>query len=207
MSRDDWYRNTEWNARISQEFEAKLARARRKEQYLRIQACTLAEIHPNVALSLLERYFALPDQFDAAQAHVDRATAFLAQAKIDDALSAYESALVREAEFPNLKTHAYLNLPFEIATRKLKERFPQAIKLLEEHKDRMMFAVDFFKWNSSHAIIACELDQSSDSREYAKAALQAADRDHSGFRYHPDVGLVKGSLSEIHARMRRLSEA
>jgi tetratricopeptide (TPR) repeat protein len=207
MSRDDWYRNTEWNIQVSTEFEVKLARARRKEQYLRIQACTLAPTHPNVALSLLERYFALPVQFDAAQAHVDRATAFLAQAKVEDALSAYESALAREAEFPNMKTYAYLNLPFEIAIRTLKERFPQAIKLLEEHKDRLMFAVDFFKWNSAHAIIAYELGQSIESRDYAKAALEAAERDHSGFRYHPDVGLVNNSLSEIHNHMRRLSEA
>jgi tetratricopeptide (TPR) repeat protein len=207
MARHDWYRNTEWNAQVSQEFEAKLARARRKEQYLRIQACTLAPIHPHVALSLLERYFALPEQVDAAQAHVDRATAFLAQEQIDAALSAYESALAREAEFPNLLTHAYLNLPFEIATRKLTERFPQAIKLLEEHKDRLMFAVDFFMWNSSQAIIAYELGQRIRSREYAKAALKAAERDNSGLRYHPDVGLVIGQFSETHARMRRLSEA
>jgi tetratricopeptide (TPR) repeat protein len=207
MSRDDRYRNTEWNAQVSQEFEAKLARARRREQYLRIQASTLAAINPSVALSLLERYFALPDQFDAAQAHVDRAIAFLAQAKVDDALSAYESALAREAEFPKLKTDAYLSLPFEIATRKLEERFPQAIKLLDEHKNRLMFPVDFFKWNSSHAIIEDELGQSSDAREYAKAALEAAERDHSGLWYHPDVGLARGSISDIYTRMRRLSEA
>lgn len=207
MTRHDWYRNVEWSAKVSAEFEAKLARARRKEQYLRIQACTLAAIHPNVAHSLLDRYFSLPDQFDAAQAHVDRATAFLAQGKVEEALLAYERALTREAEFPNTKTQAYINLPFEIATRMLRERFTRALEVLEAHKSRLMFAIDYFKWNSAHAIIASELRYGGDPRLYAKAAIEAAERDHSGFRYHPEVGLNGGSLSEVYKRMERLCEA
>ena len=38
MSRDDWFRHTAWNDKIAAQFEAKLKRARRKDQYLRIQA-------------------------------------------------------------------------------------------------------------------------------------------------------------------------
>ena len=73
----EWFRNTTWNESIQAAFDAKLRRARRKGQYLRIQACTLARSHPEIALELLERYLALPDDFDRAQAYVDRAMAFL----------------------------------------------------------------------------------------------------------------------------------
>ena len=75
-----------------QAFDEKLRRARRKEQYLRIQACTLARSHPEVALKLLDRYFELQDDFDHAQAHVDRATALLALGRVGEALAAYEGS-------------------------------------------------------------------------------------------------------------------
>src|SRR5690349_22700680 len=97
---DDWFRNTEWNESVALAFEQKLKRARRKSQYLRIQACTLARHDPKVALELLERYFALGDDFDHAQAYVDQANAYLALGDVDAAIRSYESALERERAFP-----------------------------------------------------------------------------------------------------------
>ena len=207
MGSDDWYRNAEWNPAVSAEFEARLSRARRKEQYLRIQACTLAGSNPGVAHSLLDRYFELPDQSDAAQAHVDRATAFLAPQRIEEALQAYERALAREAEFPHMLTQAYIEFPFVVATRAIQPRIPRALEILEQHKHRLMFAVDHFKWNAAHALIASILEQPDVPYQYAKAALDAAERVHSGFQFHPKVGLVPGSLAEVQVRMRRLCDA
>src|SRR5471030_1529246 len=42
----EWFRQTEWNDSAERAFEEKLGRARRKAQYLRIQACTLAQSEP-----------------------------------------------------------------------------------------------------------------------------------------------------------------
>jgi hypothetical protein len=58
---DEWFRNTPWGATIAAHFEEKLRNARRKQ---RTQASILAETHPESALQLLDRYFALPDDFD-----------------------------------------------------------------------------------------------------------------------------------------------
>ena len=106
----DWFRNTTWSEAVERTFNEKLQRARRKENYLRIQACTLARSHPDVALRLLDRYFSLKDDFDHAQAYVDRATALLTLGRIDEAVESYSAALAREVVFPNLLTQAYLGL-------------------------------------------------------------------------------------------------
>ena len=113
----EWFRNTTWNESVERAFDEKLRRARRKEQYLRIQAGMLARSHPEVTLKLLDRYFQLPDDFDHALAHVERAEALIQLGRTSEAIAAYEAALAREATFPKLRTQAYLDLPYLIATR------------------------------------------------------------------------------------------
>lgn len=192
-----WFRKTTWNETIERAFEEKLRRARRKEQYLRIQASTLARTYPEVALKLLDRYFGLPDDFDHAQAHVDRATSLLALGRINEAIASYEAALAREAEFPNLQTQAYLDLPYLIATRGVRERYDQALQLLEAYMARLRFPVDLFRWNAARALIAADENDLSAAKEHARRALEAAAREHSGFRYHPSVGLVTEEYDSV----------
>jgi tetratricopeptide (TPR) repeat protein len=205
MASDKWFRNVTWSDTVAQTFEAKLRRARRKEHYLRIQASMLRESHPEVAHALLDRYFALPDQFDAAQAHVDRAHAYLAQQKLEEAILAFERALSREDEFPDLKTDAYIDLPFEIATRRLLPYYDRALDLLKRHQSRRTFPVDFFKWNAAQALIAASTGRTEACHSFARAALDASERRGSGFSYRPDAGLVSHSLSAIVAEMKKLS--
>jgi tetratricopeptide (TPR) repeat protein len=186
----DWFRNTTWDAVIEEAFEEKLRRTRRKEQYLRIQACTLARSHPEVALKLLDRYFELHDDFDHAQAQVDRATALLTLGRIEEALAAYEAVLAREAVFPNLKTQAHLDLPYAVATRGVREQYRRALEVLSLNESRLKFPVDHFRWHAAHALIAADTDEAEAVRSHAARALEAASLDDSGFRYHPSVVLV-----------------
>ena len=186
----DWFRNQTWNVAVERSFNEKLRRARRKEQYLRIQAYTLASSRPEVALKLLDQYFSLKDDFDHAQAHVDRATALLALGRMDEAIVSYEAALAREVEFPNYQTQAYLDLPYLIATSGIRERYGQAMKLLERHEERLTFPIEHFKWHTARALIAAQSQDLVAAEAHALHALSAASRDHSGFRYHPAVGLV-----------------
>jgi tetratricopeptide (TPR) repeat protein len=193
----DWFRNTTWNAEIEKIFDEKLRRARRKEQYLRIQASTLARSHPEIALKLLDRYFRLPDDFDHAQAHVDRAEALLALDRLNEAIESYERALAREEAFPNLRTQAYLDLPYLIATREIEERFGRALDLLQTNEARLMFPVDRFRWYASWALIAASKGNRQLAKTNAKCALEAAAVDHSAFRYHASVGLVTAKYDDI----------
>jgi tetratricopeptide (TPR) repeat protein len=203
----DWFRNTIWDAAIEEAFDEKLRRARRKEQYLRIQACTLARSHPEVALKLLDRYFALRDDFDHAQAHVDRATALLTLGRVDEALAAYEAALAREAVFPNLQTQAYLDFPYIVATCGVREQYRRALELLHRHESRLMFPVDHFRWHSAHAMIGAAMGDVEAVRSHAERALEAARCHDSGFRYHPSVGLVTPQYEAVVGKLEALCAA
>jgi tetratricopeptide (TPR) repeat protein len=201
----DWFRNAEWNSDIEAAFFAKLKRARGKSQYLRVQACTLAATHPRIALRLLDQYFALGDNFDAAQAHVDRATAFLSLGQVEDALASYEAALTVEAKRPNYQTQASLDLPFVIACQGIVARYEQALHLLDRHQSRLSFPVEYFRWHTSRALISGAVGVTAEAKAQARLALAAAEKDHSGFRYHPSVGLVGDNYQQIRQRLAALA--
>jgi len=198
----DWFRNTTWNVEVEKMFEEKLRRARRKEQCLRIQASTLARSHPEVALRPLDDYFRLPDDFNHAQAHVDRAEALLALDRVSEAVESYEAALVREKAFPNLQTQAYLDLPYLIATHGIRNLYGRAVDLLQTNEARLMFPVDRFHWYASRALIADSEGDRQLAKTNAKCALEAAAVDHSGFRYHASVGLVTGKYDDVIKKLR-----
>ena len=199
----DWFRSTTWNEAIEQAFDDKLRRARSKAQYLRIQACTLSRLRPEVALRLLDRYFQLPEEFDRAQAHVDRAEALLALGRTEEAIAGYEAALAREQVVPNVLTQAYLDLPYLIATKRVRERYEQALGLLKAHEARLTWPVERFRWHAASALIAADQGERPRAKAEAERALEAAASRHSGFRYHASLGLVTeqygGIVKELEA--------
>ena len=203
----EWFRNTTWDLAVEAAFDQKLSRARRKAQYLRIQACTIARSHPEVALRLLDRYFQLPDNFDHAQAHADRATALLALGRTNEAIASYEAALAREATFPKLRTQAYMELPYLIATCGIREQYDRALQLLQASEARLMFPVDLFRRHAAQALISADQGDLTQAKVHADLALRASERDHSGFRYHPTVGLVTGHYDEVISKLRMFSAA
>ena len=156
---------------------------------------------------LLDRYFVLHDDFDHAQAHVDRATALLTLDRVDEALAAYEAALAREIVFPKLKTQAYLDLPYAVAIRGLRAQYGRALELLCRHESRLMFPVDQFRWHAAHALIAAAKGETEVAHNEAARALEAAHRDDSGFRHHTSVGLVTSEYESVVQKLEALCAA
>lgn len=190
MSKDDWYRNSKWNSKIEKAFNEKLNRSRRKEQYLRIQASYLTSKHPKVSLKLLDEYFMLEDKFDNAQAYVDQANAYIALDNIEEAICSYEKALEREKIFANLLTEAYIEYPFFVAINNLSIYYDRVLEILKDSNDRLSFAVDYFRYHSSLAIILKSNGYLDEARDNAKEAIMYSEKDHSGFSYHKNIGLV-----------------
>ena len=207
MTSKDWYRNSDWNPEIEAGFFEKLRRARDKAQYLRIQASSLASSHPTVALNLLDQYFALGDKFDYAQAYVDQAKAYLAMGEVEKAIDGYEAALAREAEFPNLQTQAKIELLFLIALHDIERLYDRALQLLDLAESGLMFPVDHFRWHTAKAFINSAQGHKVDAMLSACEALAWAEKNHSGFRYHPTIGIVGGKYEDTQAKLKGLCNA
>jgi tetratricopeptide (TPR) repeat protein len=201
MAGNSWYRNKDWNRAIEAAFFAKLSRTRDKPQYLRIQACILAQEHPAIALRLLDQYFNLGEHWDDAQAHVARASAYLSLGDASQAVSSFEAALAVEDQLPSVITQAWLDLPFVIASQGIKARYQQALDLLQKYKSRLMFPVELFRWHASHALISLGLGDIAVAREHAQTALNAVATRHSGFRYHAGVGLGGNKYERVRQRL------
>jgi tetratricopeptide (TPR) repeat protein len=201
VARHDWYRNSNWNADIESDFCQRLRRARDKSQYLRIQAFHLADSHPQVALGLLDQYFALGDLVDKAQAHVDRARAFIALDDIDAAFSSYEEALTRERELPSWKTQAYLDYACLVINQRATSLYVRAMEVLDAHRERPMFPMDRYRANGARAILLQELGRIDEARSFADLAMTAAREVESGFRYHKHLGLVTSTGDEFGGRV------
>jgi len=205
MSRNDWFRNEKWDATVEARFLEKLRRARDKAQPLRIQAGYLAERDPTAALALLDKYFALGEHFDKAQAFLDQAEAHLTLGAEEEAIQSLEKALQRERDFPNVKTQAWSRLALLVAERKLDHLYDKALQVLQENPLRSYsFPVDVFRWHAAFALIADARGARDYAAESAAKALEFADLNHSGFRYHPGIGLVGSNYATLKKELRRL---
>ena len=110
----DWYRNTDWNEEIEQDFFTRLSRARsQRDQYIVLQALTLAESHPKVALRLVDFYFETrTDSFDDGRARMAATRARFADGGYEKALDEFQSALEGQSEGVNLMVASPLEFAF-----------------------------------------------------------------------------------------------
>ncbi len=202
----DWFRQGEWNKRIEQEFFAKLARARtQRDQYLVIQALTISQLVPTVALRLVDLYFGTKkNNFEDVRALSAKADAYLALSQTELAIEAMKSILAVEKARPNYKTTKYVDYPFLVATQHISSEYHEALAVLDERKSDLIFPLDKFKWHAAKSLIHHSLLELDDSRRHAALALKAAKVKMSGFRYHQDLGLVGEGLKDTVASLRQI---
>ncbi|MCM2311271.1 MAG: hypothetical protein NDI84_07700 [Steroidobacteraceae bacterium] len=207
MSADDWFRNKTWNDEIAALFEQRLKRSRKADQHLRIQADALAESYPQVAIALLDRFFALPDPFAKVWGYCVRARALCALGRVDDAIDAYEAALREETSHPSVLSDAYIDLAELVVRTSRIELYERAAQVLAMRSDRPAFPVQKFRYNAIRALLCRYFGHHDDARFYARSALEAASVLHSGFRYHAGLGLVGDKYADLLAQLKNLTDA
>jgi len=208
VSREDWYRNKDWNPEIESAFRSKLSRSRSsRPQYLRIQASCLAYSHPQAALTLIDEYFETGDKFDVPNAYCAMAGALLALGRVGDAVDAYKRALDWEEIHPRHLSTARIDLPKLIADCRLANEYGYALDILVTRAQPLdhQFPDTRYLWNGSNALIADELGRIAEAKEFAERALRAAAETQSPFRYHRTVGVVRDTTDEFGQRIKRIA--
>lgn len=208
MGRHDWYRGRTWSKTDEAEFYARLKRSRgdrNKSQYLRIQASYLAEagLHAQAIRLLDDLLKNYPSPHELSMARLQRARAFSALNLKEEALSDFRLSIAAQRDIPNVRTNCWLDLPWFIVKNRRVDLYPEALSTLDEFADKieLMFAISRYQFATVRALIHADRGEIIMAREFAELALKVATIDSSGFRYHPDVGLVKEVDPEIHDRL------
>ena len=197
----DWFRKTTWREADQADFYARLKRCRttyNKAQYLRIQACHLEGVgSPEMlkkSLELLDKMFAeFPEQSQLATAYQQKASCLAKLGNIGGAISNYQRALETERQYPRVKSYAFMEFGKLVALNKLARFYDEALAALEAElvSRGIQFPSDTFNAYGIRSLIAAERGLAQKAKEFAQVALEAAAKDHSGLRYHPEAGLVR----------------
>jgi hypothetical protein len=206
MSAEDWYRSKTWNHRIEEEFFSRLARARsQRDQYIVIQALTIATSAPESALKLVDLYFgSKKNDFHDVRALSAKANAYRALSQRDKTLLAMKEVLSVERKKPSHKTTMYVEYPYFVAIQKIETEYKSALETLKERVGDLMFPLDIFKWHASKSLMCFELQEKEISRKHAGLALDAAQIKKSGFRFHQKLGLVGKEHKDTIEKLRKI---
>jgi tetratricopeptide (TPR) repeat protein len=213
MSRNDWYRQTDWSDESRERFFAKLARSRgafHRAQYLRIQALSLAETGEvdkiRAALDLLGKIFTeYPEEFDVPMAHLQAAQCHDALGDVEAAGEHFERAMAELTTRPNLDIGLAHEYPWFIVRRGLVAKYDRALEVLTAASS--VFPYQRFQESASRAFIAAHRGEVAAARASAQAALDAASAQESPFSRHPAVGLIGDRHREWLGRLQALVSA
>jgi hypothetical protein len=68
----------------------------------------------------------------------------------------------------------------------------------------MLFPLQKFKYHAAHALIRAALGDQKTANDHANEALREAEQQHSGLRYHSQLGLVGTQDESVTARLKQI---
>jgi hypothetical protein len=122
-------------------------------------------------------------------------------------VAAYKEALAAEDAGPGLITTARLDYSRLVAERRLSDQYEDALEVLTSRfkPHDHQWPHDRYVWNGSAALIAYEMGNLAEAREFAERALRAAAQTQSPFRFHRSLGLVRDTSDEFGRRIKRIA--
>lgn len=106
-----------------------------------------------------------------------------------------------------MKTDAWSEFAMLIAMHNLASYYQDALQVLRDNQQMIMFPVQRFKWHAASALIIAVAGDRVAAKEHAIGARDAATSTHSGFRYHSKLGLVGLQYETVRDRLRVLAGA
>lgn len=217
MGRDDWYRRTTWTESDRGDFWARIAKTRKpasQAQYIRIQASVLQESGLiDAAIDLDRRLLAeFPEPFELAVTHYELGKCLLTKGDIDGALDSFRNAITAQRDLPTVQTKAWLAFGRLVAETGRKDLYDEFLTYFGERESQRAFAselsfpIDRYELAATLAIIHRDLGNQKKAVEFAREALAAASAQESGFRYHPNIGLVENTSSALHKNVIELAQ-
>ena len=206
MPKREWFRMSEWSSTTEAEFERRLARARpaSRAQYLRLQAFHLAEAgHHRAALALLDRCLALNNRVHMAAAYLQRGQSELGVGNHSAALTSFRLCLEFERGLPNVRTSCWIEFPWYIVNAQRRDLYDEALAAIASNA-APSWPVERFRAETVRAFIADDRGDRDAARMFAEHALREAAMSSSGFRNHPELGVVGDRYAAAQARLRQL---
>lgn len=207
----DWYRSTEWDDQREADFIRRLMRARHKAQYLAVQAAALVATGRTdfaaTALNLVALF--VEDHYEpqfASSAFLTKARALLILDRWDDAVQAFEEALAARRAMPNVVDNTWLEYPLAIARRRARDRYPRALRVLDEFRSptALVFPLEEFQYFAALALISADEGDRAGAARWARNALATTSR-RAPFARHPDAGLTGPIDDDLRTELEQLA--
>lgn len=100
---------------------------------------------------------------------------------VDEALWWFRKALQAERDFPNVRTQAFLHFSKLVARHRKREFYGEVARLLHERESEIVFPIDRYYSEAALAMIAEDQGDLAEACRHACMALEAGQRQHSGF--------------------------
>ncbi len=213
MAKVEWFRRKTWTEADREAFFDRLRRSRtsfHKAQYLSIQALELEEADTDAGREaaieltdvLLRDY---PEDSQLAMAYLTRARVFRSKSDVTSTVDAFRHALQAQRDHPGMHTGAHREIAWFVAVTPLPKLFTEAMSVLDEFGGHDAFPSMQYLVCGARALMLFALGDRPLAGRWAQQAIQAAEQTHSGFRYHPTIGLVTRCDEQIHARIKAIA--
>lgn len=220
MSKDDWYRNTDWNDQIETAFEARLKRSRgdyHKAQYSRIQASYLLDSssteNQKKGIQLMERVINdYPEEnFSTIHGHEQLADCYLKNENYEKAEKHFR--IVTDHYHTETRSGttglADLKLSETILISDQEEKLQEAYELstskFDETGGDLLMNDQKFYYATLMANLCLRMGKLDEASDFANSALQLSTIADPQFNRHKTVGLIEADTNTLE-RLKRIKE-
>lgn len=216
MSTAEWYRKTNWTQEERDDFFANLQACNNefhKAQYLRIQALHLQDLATpamlEAALELLDLMLKeAPHWSQLPVAYAQKAACLEGLGRDMEALQAYRESLAALRAFPKAHTIAPISFAMFAVLRGRTDLYDEVEAALDEFPSVATQSEEEYQLYTARALIADYRGDTPKAREYAREAINAAQKSYAARHYDrsklslpnkPDIGLEQRiyALAEI----------